>query len=65
MTVRAIIARAMLLCEGLISFPVFLLAWFGSAIVLAAKAGFDFAKAEDDAAKAAGLRRMLGERADR
>lgn len=62
MKARALFVRLLLLVEGLLTFPVFLASWFVCAIGAAAVAGYRFAQAEDDDAKAGGLLAMLGER---
>lgn len=58
---RAFIARLLLLIEALIIWPVFAVSWFACAIWQAAKGGYDFSKVADGNAKAAALRKMLGE----
>ena len=60
--IRAALAVALLLIETAITWPVFVIAWLGSAIWLAAKAGRAFAELKDETEKRATLRAMFGER---
>ncbi len=60
--IRTALAWLLLALETLLTWPVFLLAWFGSAIVIAGKAGYRFAALEDDDTRRATLRRMMGDK---
>lgn len=60
--IRKALAWLLIALETVITWPVFVLSWFGSAVWLSLKAGRAIAELDSDEKKRASLLAMMGER---